>query len=160
MAEVRPLEAIQGRWRSPAMVAAAVSVLPYSWFVTTFRPFTWPMRISTAVPGVVLLALAARDQRHRASLRAWAASWHLVRERRKPSEHLPLWRRVVWRGGTVYWTVLIVAISTWELQARLHLPRSAYPTLSSLSNSVTKVHAVRFLAFVLWLLFGRDLLRR
>jgi hypothetical protein len=51
-------------------------------------------------------------------------------------------------------------ISTWELLARLHASRSLYPTLSSLSDSVTRVHAVRFLAFVLWLLFGRDLLRR
>jgi hypothetical protein len=157
MAEVRPLEAVQGRWRSPARVAVVVLVLAYSWWVTTFRPFTWQIRVATAIPGVFLLLLAARDHRRRAALRAWVASWRLVQGRHEPS---PLWRRVVWRGGTVYWSLLIAAISVWELLARLHAPRSLYPTLSSLSDSVTRVHAIRFLAFVLWLLFGRDLLRR
>jgi len=138
-------------------VAVAVAVLAYSWWATTFRPFTWPIRVATAIPGVFLLVLAARDQRRRTDLRAWIASWRLVQGERKPS---PLWRRVVWRGGTVYWTLLIAAISTWEVLARLHQPRSLYPTISSLSDSVTRVHVIRFLVFVLWLLFGRDLLRR
>src|SRR6266566_3896858 len=62
MAEVRLLEAVQGRWRSPARVAVVVFVLAYSWWVTTFRPFTWPIRISTAIPGVFLLLLAGRDR--------------------------------------------------------------------------------------------------
>ena len=153
------MEAVQSRWRSPSRVAVIVSALAYSWWVTLFRPFTWPMRIATAIPGVVLLVLAARDGRRRTALRAWVASWRLVQGGGEaPSP--PLWRRVIWRGGTVVWTLLIVAISVWELLARLHAPRSLYPTLSSLSDSVTRVHAVRFLAFVLWLLFGRDLLRR
>jgi hypothetical protein len=153
------LEAVQGRWRSPARVAAIVSVLAYSWWVTTFQPFTWPIRIAIAIPGVSLLLLAASDRRRRTALRSWVASWHLVQDERG-QEPARLWRRVVWRGGTVAWTLLIVGISIWELVARFHTPRSAYPTLSSLSDSVTRVHAVRFLAFVLWLLFGRDLLRR
>jgi hypothetical protein len=67
---------------------------------------------------------------------------------------------VVWRRGTVAWTVLIVGISVWELVARFHSPRSVYPTISSLMDSITRIHGMRFLAFVLWLLFGRDLLRR
>jgi hypothetical protein len=158
MAEVRPLEAIQERWRTPARAAAVIAVLAYAWWVTTFRPFTLPIRISTAIPGVFLLALAARDQRRRTDLRAWVASWRLVTDKRDPA--LPLRRRIVWRGWTVVWTLLIVTISTWELMARLHASRPVYPTLSSLSDSVTRLHAVRFLAFVLWLLFGRDLLRR
>lgn len=158
MAEVRPLGAIQGRWRSRALVAGIGAVLVYSWWVTTFRPFTWPIRIATAIPGLLLLVVAARDRRRRAALRAWVASWRLVAE--EPDPPLPLRRRVVWRGGTVVWSLLIAAIASWELLARVHAPRSIYPTLSSLSDSVTRVHAVRFLAFVLWLLFGRDLLRR
>ncbi len=158
MAEVRPLEAIQGRWRSQTRVAAILVVLLYSWWVTTFRAFTWPIRIATAIPGVLLLVVAARDRRRRSALRAWVSSWRLVLEERDPP--LPLWRRVVWRGGTVVWSLLIAAIASWELLARMHAPRSIYPTISSLSDSVTRVHAVRFLAFVLWLLFGRDLLRR
>lgn len=155
---MRPLGGVQGRWRSPARLGAVTAVLVYSWWVTTFRPFTWPMRITTAIPGVLVLVLAARDRRRRAALRAWFATWRLVLEER--DRQLPLRRRIVWRGGTVVWSLLIATISAWELLARLHAPRSVYPTLSSLSNSVTRVHAVRFLAFVLWLLFGRDLLRR
>jgi hypothetical protein len=158
MAEVREPPAVLSRWRSPARVAALVMVPVYAWWVTSFRPFTWPIRIATAVPGVLLLVLAARDRRVRVPLRAWFASWRLTASAQQPP--LPLWRRIVWRAGTVVWSLLIVAISTWEVMARLHAPRSLYPTLSSISGSVTRVHAVRFLAFVLWLLFGRDLLRR
>jgi hypothetical protein len=100
--------------------------------------------------------LASRDRRVRVPLRVWFASWRLT----TIDPRLPLWRRVVWRSGTVAWTLLIVAISAWEVLARLHAPRSLYPTLSSLSDAATRLHALRFLAFVLWLLFGRDLLRR
>lgn len=158
MAEVRPLGAVQGRWRSPARVAAVATVLAYSWWVTSFRPFTWPMRLATAIPGVLLLVLAARDQRGRAALRAWVASWGLRVDPSGPRR--PPRRRIAWRAGTVVWCLLIAAISMWELLARVNAPRSLYPTLSSLTDSVTRLHAVRFLAFVLWLLFGRDLLRR
>jgi hypothetical protein len=157
MAEVRPLEAVQGRWRSSARVAVIVSVLAYSWWVTTFRPFTVPIRVGTAVPAVFLILLAIRDRHRRIPLRTWVASWHLVEGGQEPA---PLWRRVVWRRGTVAWTVLIVGISVWELVARFHSPRSVYPTISSLMDSITRIHGMRFLAFVLWLLFGRDLLRR
>jgi hypothetical protein len=156
MAEVRAPAVVQGRWRTLVRVAAAAVVLVYAWLVTDFRAFTWPIRIATAVPAVVLLVLASRDRRVRLPLRVWFASWRLT----TTDPRLPLWRRVMWRSGTVVWTLLIVAISAWEVLARLHTPRSLYPTLSSLSGAATRLHALRFLAFVLWLLFGRDLLRR
>jgi hypothetical protein len=57
MAEVREPSAVQSRWRTPARVAAPVTVLVYAWWVTSFRAFTWPIRIATAVPGVLLLVL-------------------------------------------------------------------------------------------------------
>ena len=155
---MRASAAVQGRWRTPARVAAVAAVLVYAWWVTDFRPFTWPIRIATSIPAVVLLVLGARDRRPRLPLRTWFASWRLTTGDQQTAR--PLWRGVVWRGGTMVWTLLIVAVAAWELMARLHLPRSLYPTLSSLSGSATRVHAVRFLAFVLWLLFGRDLLRR
>ena len=158
MADVRASAAVQGRWRTPARVAAVAAVLVYAWWVTDFRAFTWPIRIATTIPAVVLLVVAARDRRPRLPLREWFSSWRLTTGDQRPER--PLWRRVVWRGGTVVWTLLIVAVTAWEVMARLHAPRSLYPTLSSLSDSATRAHAVRFLAFVLWLLFGRDLLRR
>jgi hypothetical protein len=156
MAEVRAPAVVQGRWRTPVRVAAAAAVLVYAWLVTDFRAFTWQIRIATAVPAVVLLVLASRDRRVRVPLRVWFASWRLA----TTGPRLPFWRRVVWRSGTVVWTLLIVTISAWEVLARLHTPRSFYPTLSSLSDAATRLHALRFLAFVLWLLFGRNLLRR
>jgi hypothetical protein len=139
-------------------VAAVAAVLVYAWWVTDFHAFTWPIRIATAIPAVVLLVVAGRDRRTRVPLRAWFASWQLTTGDAALAR--PLWRRVVWRAGTVVWSVLIVTIAVWEVMARLHAPRSLYPTLSSLSDSATQVHGVRFLAFVLWLMFGRDLLRR
>lgn len=137
-------------------VAAVAAALVYAWLVTDFRAFTWPIRIATTVPAVALLVVAARDRRVRVPLRAWFASWRLT----TADPRRPLWRRIVWRAGTVVWTLLIVAISAWEVLARLHTPRLLYPTLSSLSDSATRLHALRFLAFVLWLQFGRGLLRR
>jgi hypothetical protein len=102
-------------------VAAISAVLVYAWWVTYFRAFSWPIRIATAVPGVLLLVLAARDRRVRAPLRAWFASWRLTTAGQRPP---PLWRRIVWRAGTVVWSLLIVAVSAWEVMARLHAPRS------------------------------------
>jgi hypothetical protein len=156
MAEVSARAVAQSRWRTPVRVAAVAAVLVYAWLVTDFRAFTWPIRIATAIPAVTLLVLAARDRRVRVPLRSWFASWRLTTADPRP----PLRRRIVWRAGTVVWTLLIVAISAWEVLARLNTPRSLYPTLSSLSDSATRLHALRFLAFVLWLQFGRDLLRR
>jgi hypothetical protein len=158
MAEVRAPAAVQGRWGTPARVAAVAVVLVYAWWVTDFRAFTWPIRIATTIPALVVLLLAGRDRRVRMPLRSFFASWRLTTGGQPPAR--PLRRRVVWRAGTVVWSLLIVAVSAWELQARLHAPRALYPTLSSLSDSATRLHAVRFLAFVPWLLFGRDLLRR
>ena len=151
------LASAQTRWRAARLLMVG-AVLAYSWWVTTFRAFTWPMRVGTAVPGVVLLLVAARDRRRRLALRAWLSEWLAVLGEARPA--VPVRRRVAWRAGTVVWSLLIAAIAGWELMARLHAPRAIYPTLSSLSDSVTRLHPVRFIAFVLWLLFGRDLLRR
>ena len=141
-------------WRA----AAAAAVLAYSWWVTTFRSFTWPIRIATALPGAVVLVAAWRDRRRRSSLRAWLSVWRAVLGRAHRS--LPVKARVAWRAATVVWSLLIAAVAGWELMARLHSPRTEYPTISSMVGSLTQSHAVRFAVFVLWLLFGRDLLRR
>lgn len=152
------LEAVQRRWRPAIRALAVVGVLAYSWWATTFRPFTRPIQIVTAIPGVVVLLIAARNRRRRLGLRVWLSEWKLALSEAHPATAMR--HRVAWRAGTVVWSLLIAAIAGWELVARLNAPRSMYPTLSSLSDSVTRLHSVRFLAFVLWLLFGRDLLRR
>jgi hypothetical protein len=144
--------------RLTARPVVIVAVLAYCWWATTFRAFTWPMRIATAVPAVVLLVAAARDRRRRISLRAWMSEWRAVLGDAHRS--LPVRNKVAWRAGTVVWSLLVAAVAGWELMARLHAPRSEYPTISSMVDALTQSHAVRFLVFVLWLLFGRDLLRR
>jgi hypothetical protein len=146
------------RRRLPGRAAAVAAVLAYSWWATTFRPFTWPIRITTALPGVVLFAAAARDHRGRARLRALLSEWRAVLGDTR--SHLPVRGKVAWRAGTVVWSLLIAAIAGWELMARLNGPRSQYPTISSMVDALTQSHTIRFLVFVLWLLFGRDLLRR
>ncbi|HZD75158.1 MAG TPA: hypothetical protein VE776_14925 [Actinomycetota bacterium] len=157
MAELSGSRALAGR-RLAARAAIVATVLAYSWWATTFRSFTWQMRITTALPGVVLLAAAARDHRKRITLRAWLSEWRTVLGDSHPS--LPVRSKVAWRAGTVVWSLLIAAISGWELMARLNSPRPQYPTISSMAGALTQSHAVRFLVFVLWLLLGRDLLRR
>lgn len=154
LSESRPVVAR----RLAGRAAIAVAVLAYSWWATTFRPFTWPIEVATAVPGVVLFFAAARDRRRRISLRAWRSEWREVL--RGAYRSLPVEGKVAWRAGTVVWSLLIAAVTSWELMARLHSPRSEYPTISSMADSLTQSHAIRFLVFVLWLLFGRDLLRR
>ncbi len=157
MAGLSEARSLAGR-RLAGRAAVVATVLAYSWWATTFRAFTWPMRITTALPGVVLFAAAARDHRRRAGLRAWLSQWRTVLGDAHP--YLPIRSKVAWRAGTVVWSLLIAAIAGWELMARLNGPRSQYPTISSMADALTQSHAIRFLVFVLWLLFGRDLLRR
>jgi hypothetical protein len=154
LSESRPVSAR----RLAGRAAIAAAVLAYCWWATTFRPFTWPIRIATALPGVVLFIAAARDRRRRISLRAWRSEW---REALRGAHHsLPVESKVAWRAGTVVWSLLIAAVAGWELMARFHSSRSEYPTISSMADSLTQSHAIRFLVFVLWVQFGRDLLRR
>ena len=136
----------------------AVAVAAYSWWATTFGPFTLAMRITTALPGVALLVATARDRRRRITLRAWLSEWRAVLGDEHPS--LPVMSKVDWRAGTVVWSLLVAAITGWELRALMHSPRSRYPTISSIMDWLTQSHTVRSLVFVLWLLFGYDLLRR
>jgi hypothetical protein len=157
MAGLSEARSLAGR-RLAGRAAAVATVLAYSWLATTFRAFTWPMRITTALPGVVLFAAAARDRRRRARLRVWLSQWRTVLGGAHP--YLPVRSKVAWRAGTMVWSLLIAAIAGWELMARLNGPRSQYPTISSMVGALTQPHAIRFLVFVLWLLFGRDLLRR
>lgn len=154
LSESRPVAAR----RLAGRAATAIAVLAYCWWATTFRAFTWPIRITTALPGVVLLIAAARDRRRRIKLRVWVSEWRAALKGAHRS--LPVESKVAWRAGTAVWSLLIAAVASWELMARFHSPRSEYPTISSMADSLTQSHPIRFLVFVLWLLFGRDLLRR
>jgi hypothetical protein len=144
----------------PAGVGAvtAVVILSYVWVASALEPFTWPARITIGVLGITVLALAGHAHRRRMTLRQWWLTWRaaLRHDAADGRGH----GRVAWRAATSVWGGLILAVVIWELTALLSGPRFAHPTLSSITDSVLRYHPARFLAYLLWLALGIDLLRR
>ncbi len=58
------------------------------------------------------------------------------------------------------WVALAGAVAVWELQAFLQHPRSAHPTISSLTNDLLQHHVSRAGAMLAWLAAGVWLARR
>jgi hypothetical protein len=110
----------------------------YSWIAAGFHPFTWPMRLATAVPIVLVLALGWRGPN---------------RDRAEP-------RRRTHRVGLWVWAALLVLLMVWELIAYLGSPRHDHPTLSSIAETVMSTQATRALVFAAWLGVGAVLLGR
>jgi hypothetical protein len=131
-----------GRRAVVAMGASAVA-LAYSWVATTGEPFTWYMRMSTAAPGLVVLAAALRRR------------WH---EPARPQPRVRPDAAVV--GALVTWSFLIGAAVWFQLALFFWHPRSVYPTLSSLMNVAFASHGVRAAGFAVWIAFAWYLLRR
>jgi hypothetical protein len=148
----------EARRHALAKTAATAALLGYAWVATSLRPFTWPDRLMTAALGVGVLLLAARSPgRHRMTLRRWWAVWRAELRGGGAGDER---RAVAWRLGTAVWGGLILAIAVWELVERFSSPRSAHPTLNSITDPLLAHHLPRFLAYLLWLALGRDLLRR
>jgi zinc transporter ZupT len=64
------------------------------------------------------------------------------------------------RGGIWLWGALALAVAAFELLMLFHGPRSAYPTISSLTNRLAFGHAWGRPVFgLLWLAIGGYLLR-
>jgi hypothetical protein len=63
-------------------------------------------------------------------------------------------------GGAWVWAALGGAVALWELQAFLQHPRSAHPTVSSLTNDLLQSHVSRAGAMLVWLAAGVWLARR
>jgi hypothetical protein len=64
------------------------------------------------------------------------------------------------RRGAGLWAALGGVTAAWELQAFLQHPRSAHPTLSSLTNDLLQSHGSRAGAMLVWLAVGVWLARR
>lgn len=142
-----------------ATIVLAAATVAYAWVATSFRPFTWPARVTTGLPAVALLAAAARWGRRRVSLSQWLGDEREDLVVPRPEDPVragsPMFRR-----GEAIWFVVFGALVGWELVSLFQSPRSLHPTISSLTNAIGTVHPAHALLFVLWLSFGWDLLRR
>jgi hypothetical protein len=144
--------------RAAGDAAALLGMLAYTWVASALEPFTWPARITIGVLGIGVLALAARAHRRRVTLRHWWLTWRAAL--RHDGAHRTGRSPLAWRTATLVWGGLILAVAIWELTALFSGPRLAHPTLSSITDLVLRYHAARFLAYLLWMALGVDLLRR
>jgi hypothetical protein len=111
-----------------------VLVAAYAWMAAGLRPFTLPALVATLGGGVVAIIVGRR-------LSGPVASRGPVR-------------------GVWLWAALGIAAALWELQAFLQHPRSAHPTVSSLTNDLLRSHPPRAGAMLVWLATGVWLARR
>jgi hypothetical protein len=135
-----------------------MAILAYLWAASSLEPFSWPARITIGVLGVGVLALAGQARRRRMTLRQWWLTWRAAL--RHDAAHAREHSGLAWRVASVAWGGLIVVVIVWELTAVFSSPRFAHPTLSSITDPVLRYHAARFVAYLLWLALGIDLLRR
>ena len=111
----------------------AVLTVAYAWVATGFRPFTLPALVATVGGGLAVILVGGRLS--------------------APPSRAPV------RGAGV-WLALGSAVAAWELQAFLQHPRSAHPTISSLTNNLMQNHVSRAGAMLVWLAVGVWLARR
>jgi hypothetical protein len=114
--------------------AAAALVVGFAFVATGLRPFTLPALVATLAGGLVAIMVG----------------------RRLPA---PIAVRAP-VGGAWWWAALGSAVAMWELQAFLQHPRSAHPTVSSLTNDLLQSHLSRAGAMLVWLAAGVWLARR
>lgn len=124
-------------------VPAVVAVVAYSLVAAGFAPYSWPMRLSTALP-IVAACLVALG-------RGWGRG-----RRDVPVDD----RGRASTTGLAVWLALIAAAGAVQLTNYFSSPRSAYPTLSSLAELVFDSHAIRAAAFASWLWFAKWFLDR
>ena len=53
-------------------------------------------------------------------------------------------------NGYLVWIVAVAVLAAWELSTLFGHPRSAHPTISSISDSLLAYHPVRWLLFAAW----------
>lgn len=127
---------------------AVAAVLGWAWFASGVRPFTLPAEVLTFVPGFVVLVLTVRPRAQPYT----------------PAERTGAARRPLPVRQWLPWAALVVALGALELSELFSKPRSAHPTLSSLTNTLIDTHPSRWAAYTVWLGLGwllvRDLHRR
>lgn len=127
-------------WVPPSSVlAAAVVASPVG---LLFDPFTWPMRVATALALAAVAGAAVRR------------GWH---RREPPYGSVPVSTP---RSPLFVWAVLILATTGFQLAVYFSSPRAVYPTLSSLAAILFGWRLVRSAAFALWIWLGWYLVER
>jgi hypothetical protein len=123
------------RW--PWAVAAAA--LAYAVLASFTHPFTDLADVVTAVPlGVALVVVVRTIRVGRRSLAPPVG----------PDSPLPS------RSGWALWGSVAAVVAGWELYCLSNLPRSRYPTLSSLIDLFDSTRAGKTVAFAAWLALG------
>jgi drug/metabolite transporter (DMT)-like permease len=133
------LQALRRVDRRRLLIGATwIVVLAYGWWFTDREPFSPGAfrALMVAVAGVIIVA-TVRRRRFAPARRAAAA------------------RSSQWfRSAVVVWSVVAAAVLAWELLALRSLPRSAHPTISSITESVEQFHLTRLALYAGWIWFG------
>lgn len=116
---------------------AGAGLVAFAWIAGGFRAFTWQSTVSVAIPGVALVALAARGK-----------------PARIPSpDRLDL-------CGASYWLIAAFSFFEWECAAWMDGSRPWHPTLSVILAPLFDHHMIKSAAFLTWMIGGWELLRR
>jgi len=111
-----------------------VGFMAFGWWVTAQPPFSTAATVGVLVAGVALIVFA---------------TWH----RRRESRPAPVTRSEA-RAGLLLWVVVLALVLAWELFTLFQHPRSAHPTVSSISDPLQAQHVARWLLFGGWLGLG------
>jgi hypothetical protein len=106
----------------------------YATLAALCRPLTIAAAVAVALPGIALVAVAARRQS-------------------PPRAVLPLRQVAPWVG-------LVVAVAAWEAAATLWGNDAAHPTLSLLLDPVLATYLGQLVGWIAWLGVGRWLVAR
>ncbi len=125
-----------GPRRPAALAGAAVAGAVYAWFASATTPFTVPADVTTALPLLGMVAVVAL-QRLLPAGHVW---------QRLPADRPP-------EGGTaVPWIVLLALLLVPEGVSLLSGgARSSHPTISFVTDTVFRWHAVKAAVYLLWL---------
>jgi hypothetical protein len=120
------------------LIALAVCGCGLAVWVSFTKPFSSAADLVTAVPLAAMLVVQILL---------------VLQPKRRSGADLPP-RRVVAFSKCLVWITLSVFVVAFELYNYLSAPRSAHPTLSSLSDELSGHHLGKTLLFLAWLALG------
>ena len=143
----------------PAVIAALIAALIAACGLAVVASFTHPFTLSadvvTAIPlAAMLVAQIVGAVRTRGGRRIAISG--------RPSEQQPATSAVesLPFRRFIPWVAMFVVVVAFELLVFFEQPRQAHPTLSSLSDDLTRWQAGKAALFIAWLALGWLFLRR